>query len=32
MEKMITILPENSPLLDRLGEKFASIGLCEAAV
>jgi WD repeat-containing protein 35 len=32
MEKMITILPENSPLLDKLAEKFSSLGLCEAAV
>lgn len=32
MEKMITILPENSPLLEKLAEKFASLGLCELAV
>lgn len=32
MEKMITILPENSPLLEKLAEKFASLGLCESAV
>lgn len=32
MEKLITILPENSPILERLGEKFSSIGLCELAV
>ena len=32
MEKLITILPENSPILERLGEKFQSIGLCESAV
>jgi len=29
LSKLITILPENSPLLDKLGEKFQSIGLCE---
>jgi hypothetical protein len=32
LEKLITILPENSPILDRLAEKFQSIGLCESAV
>ena len=32
MEKIISILPENSPLLDRLGEKFQSLGLSELAV
>jgi WD repeat-containing protein 35 len=32
MEKMITFLPDNSPLLEKLAEKFSSLGLCEAAV
>lgn len=32
MEKMISILPDNSPLLERLAEKFSSLGLCESAV
>lgn len=32
MEKMITILPDNSPLLEKLAEKFSSLGLCESAV
>ena len=32
MEKIICILPENSPLLDKLGEKFQSLGLSEMAV
>lgn len=32
LEKLISVLPENSPILDKLAEKFASLGLCEAAV
>jgi len=32
LEKILATLPENSPLLDRLAEKFASLGLCESAV
>jgi WD repeat-containing protein 35 len=32
MEKLITVLPENSPILEKLAEKFQSIGLVEAAV
>lgn len=32
LEKIITVLPENSPTLEKLAEKFVSIGLCEAAV
>jgi WD repeat-containing protein 35 len=31
MEKMIEVLPENSPLLDKLAEKFASLGISELA-
>jgi WD repeat-containing protein 35 len=31
LEKLIRILPENSPILDTLGERFQSMGLCEAA-
>ena len=28
----MNILPENSPILDKLGDKFQSIGMSEAAV
>jgi WD repeat-containing protein 35 len=28
---MLNILPENSPVLESLGERFQSMGLCEAA-
>lgn len=31
LEELIRILPENSPILDTLGERFQSMGLCEAA-
>jgi len=31
LEKLIRILPENSPILDVLGERFQSMGLCDAA-
>ena len=31
LEKLIRILPENSPILDILGERFQSMGLCDAA-
>jgi|TARA_B110000305_G_C19421509_1_gene631176 WD repeat-containing protein 35 len=31
LEKLIMILPENSPILDPLGERFQSMGLCDAA-
>ena len=32
LEKTIALLPDNSPLLEKLAEKFASLGLCEQAV
>jgi len=32
LSKMIDILPEGSPLLESLGEKFQGVGLCEEAV
>lgn len=32
LEGLIKYLPENSPLLEMLGEKFQSMGLCQAAV
>ena len=32
LSKMIEILPEQSPLLQELGEKLESVGLCEEAV
>lgn len=32
LEKILATLPENSPLLEKLAEKFASLGLCESAV
>ena len=31
LEKLIRILPENSHILDTLGERFQSMGLCDAA-
>ena len=32
MEKLVNVLPENSPLLEKLGERFQSLGMSEAAV
>ena len=32
LQKLIQVMPENSPILDKIGEKFQSIGLCEQAV
>lgn len=32
LEKLIASIPENNPLLETLGDKFASVGICEAAV
>lgn len=32
LEGLIKYLPENSPLLEMLGEKFQSMGLCQSAV
>jgi len=29
---LISFIPQNSPLLELLGEKFQSMGLCQAAV
>jgi len=31
LEKLIAVLPENSPILDALGERFQSMGLCDSA-
>lgn len=31
LEKLIDILPENSPTLEPLGERFQSMGLCDSA-
>ena len=31
LEKLLTILPENSPILEALGERFQSMGLCDSA-
>ena len=31
LEELLSILPENSPILDTVGERFASMGLCDAA-
>lgn len=31
LEKLIDVLPENSPTLEPLGERFQSMGLCESA-
>jgi hypothetical protein len=30
--KLIASLPENSPILESLGDKFVSVGICEGAV
>lgn len=32
LEKLIQILPENAPILDKLAEKFVSLGISELAV
>lgn len=32
MEKLIDSVPENSPLLMEIGEKFETAGLCQQAV
>ena len=32
LAKVIDSLPEQSPILDKLGEKFQSMGLCKEAV
>lgn len=32
LEKLIATLPEGSPLLGVIGERFASVGICEHAV
>jgi WD repeat-containing protein 35 len=32
LTKIINVLPENSPVLERLAEKLQSMGLCEEAV
>eukprot|EP00741_Cyanophora_paradoxa_P024440 tig00022075_g23597.t1 len=32
LEKLIPALPENSPMLNNVGEKFQSVGMCEQAV
>lgn len=32
MANVINSLPEQSPILDKLGEKFQSMGLCKEAV
>jgi len=32
LEKLLDSIPENSPILETLGEKFQSMGLCSAAV
>lgn len=31
LERLIDILPENSPVLESIGERFQSMGLCESA-
>lgn len=31
LEKLLDLLPENSPILDSIGERFQSMGLCESA-
>lgn len=31
LENLLNILPENSPVLESLGERFQSMGLCESA-
>jgi WD repeat-containing protein 35 len=30
--KLVASLPENSPILENLGDKFVSVGICEGAV
>lgn len=32
MEKLVEVIPENSPILENLGERFQTMGLCTAAV
>jgi WD repeat-containing protein 35 len=32
MEKLVSALPDESPILERLAEKFKNVGLCEASV
>jgi WD repeat-containing protein 35 len=32
LDKMVQALPENSPLLDKLGDRLMSMGICETAV
>jgi WD repeat-containing protein 35 len=31
LEKLLAILPENNKILDSIGERFQSMGLCESA-
>ena len=31
LEKLLELLPENNPILDNIGERFQSMGLCESA-
>ncbi len=32
LEKLIQVLPENSPVLERLADKFVALGIVELAV
>lgn len=32
MEKLVEVIPENSTILENLGERFQTMGLCTAAV